>query len=810
MLPHYVTVTLRNARRAPVTAAVGVLTLALGLTCFVVAYAFVAFWQSAERHFTHADSTYALTVSRASRDSGFSSAGSTGTPEQAAEHLRTDFPRLANVARAVVLDPDTMVASDARAVRLFGVAIDAEFLEIFDLPFVAGDARTALSRPRSVVITEEYAERLFGAADPLGRSLSIGNRVDATVTGVIGAVPEPSHMGRSVAAPLRFDLLASRDVLEALRATDPTATPPSWLTGPATTYLRLPEDGSLTVDSLRARLDGFARRHVPERRLESWDFEFGVMPVRELLPRSIDARLFPVDVGVSVSLVILTLGALVLAVACVNYANLAAARAVARTRDAGLRKALGARPRQIVLQHLAEAAVVTSAALLVALAVLGLAAPPLEAFWGVDVAASLFAGAGVWVLLAVVVTATLTAGAYPAFVLSRFGPAQALRGRGGRHALSPWLVGAQFAVASFLLITVTITSLQNAALARSAAGPADPLVVIENPSLATGVSAETLRRELERLPHVEAVTELFVLPWEARAVNLIGRAGDPDAPLHRVMAEYVGYDFFDAFDAEVLAGRTFSREHGEDVPEPGRPMNVVVDRALLDQLGFASPQEAVGQELSMGGVLRIIGVVEQSRFSITRRYGTSTIYRLQMPSTFNAVVRISPDDVAGALAGIDATWQRLAPDVAIRRHFLEDLFDEAYATFGRIGRTVTALAVIAFVISVTGLFGMATWAASRRRHEIAVRKTQGASTRRMIGMLLAGFAKPIVIANLIAWPVAYAVGRAYLDVFIEPIRLTPAPFVLAAVVALGTAGLAVLGQTLRAARARPADVLRAE
>ena len=173
-------------------------------------------------------------------------------------------------------------------------------------------------------------------------------------------------------------------------------------------------------------------------------------------------------------------------------------------------------------------------------------------------------------------------------------------------------------------------------------------------------------------------------------------------------------------------------------------------------------------------------------------------------------MRVAGDDVAGALQRIDALWNNLAPNVPIKRRFLDDVFEQAYQTFARINGVVTFLALVAFLISTAGLVGMATLATSRRMREIAVRKVHGARTGQMAAMLLTSFAKPVVIANLFAWPIAYLAGRAYLDMFAYSIPLTPLPFLFCLAITLAIACLAVAGQTLRAAGTRPADMLRAE
>lgn len=677
MLTHYFALAVRNLRRSPVAASINVLTLALGLVSLVTAYAYVSFWSRAERQFENADRIQLLTVSMAAADGTFIETASPHTPEQAAAYLREDFPAVEKIARAITIDRKQAVASDAHAMRLVALGVDPELLEIFALPFVAGDARTALREPRSVVLTEEYAQRLFDGANPIGQHVVLGNKVDATVTGVVGAIAEPSHLGRTPNAPMRFDLLASMDIREALVADMLPAefrrmVANGWLSRDGFTYLLLPREGLSTSD-LSARLSDFAARHVPEQARTQRSYEFGLMPLRDVLT----TREFQ-NTGLTLGTLLLVLGGLVLGVACVNYANLATARAAGRTREVSVRKALGAPPRQILLQSLFEAGVLTAAALAVAIALFLLAGPLLEALLQVDLAPTLFDGLGIWPFLAVLVAgATLAAGAYPAFVLSRVRPATALAAatvRLGSKLFSLLLVGAQFAVAGFLLVVVTIVTLQNAELARTGLGvTSDPLVVIENPRTVTDVDAATLRAELTRLPAVRGVTETAQVPWEMVAWTPVGSSPDPASPTHRVMLRQVGLDFFEVFDIGLLAGRVFDHDRdrsdaGNSAGEPTpREPAVVVDRTFVEIFGFGSPEQALDQPIywrvttptgSSTNTMRIIGVVEDRAFSVGG-FGTSgaMMYQLNAGSFGNdvTIARIAKTDVAGALADIRRT-----------------------------------------------------------------------------------------------------------------------------------------------------------
>ena len=849
MFEHYLAVALRNLRGAPFASAVSVITLAVGLVCFVTAYAFVGFWGGAEQHFSKAADTYVLTVTITGPNaSGLNNLPR--APEPAAEQIRIDYPAIDKVAQAVVIDRVTMVASGGQAVRLFGVAVDPEFLEIFDLPFLAGDAVSAFAAPRSVILTREAAVRLFGGDDALGENVVVGNTVDATVTGVIDAIPEPSHFGRSAGAALPFDLLASRDVLDAVRG--PRAGPPGtgWFQfGNAITYLYLPASGALTADALAAQLDGFAARHVPAQMLEDTDWSFGVLPVSKLLSGTDDFF----DTGLSFTAVLVLLGGLVLGVACVNYANLATARAARRVREIGVRKAIGASPRQIAVQNLFEAGLLVAASLLVALAGFVVAQPLVKALLGTELDATFFSSFGAWPALgALLVGVTLAAGAYPAFALSRVRPVSALataQARLGSPLFSMLLVGTQFAVASFLLITVTIISMQNVEMRRTALSAiADPLLIIENPARTTKVTSATLRERLDALPQVRGVTEMQSTPWESLMTTTVTETPDPQSPQKAVVTRPVGFDFRGvrraaprrarlrsrarrrraaprAHGTRRSAGRPASGRRGRSDPAGraslGRPAAAAEHRRRSRIRGRprcharASRRQAHvpsgAPDAPPQPPMRIIGVVEERTFSFfkTPMATAGAMYVVANDLQFT-VARFAATDIDAALRGIDGAWKELAPNVAIRRRFVDEIFEGAYARYLRVTQLFGALAVTAFAICIAGLFGMATFVAGRRRREIGVRKTLGGSTTQMIALLLGSFSRPVLVANVLAWPAGYFAARAYLNQFPESVPITPWPFVASVAITILIAWLAVAGQTLRAARTTPAEVLRQE
>ena len=894
MLGHYFTIALRSLRRAPLTATVNVVALALGLASFVIAYGIVTFWDKSERHFPNVDRTYVVTADLQALNGSIRTGVSPTTNRLYADYLKAEFTDLEAVARTQTMSNEGGVNAGDVNERMFIVGADAAFLEIFDLPFVKGDAKNALRDPNSVVITQDAAKRLFGTDDVLDRTITLGSVLDVTVKGVIGEIPEPSYFGHSPAATVRFDVLSSWDTLDgigaATRARDarrkaaqapaggappnaPSATAPpqsaqpqgalpangqsggqqaggQQANGPAapsaanappppenwlgnyccTTYIMLALNSKLTAKTLSAQLKAFGERHVPAGQAALVQLDFGAEPITSLIVAQLNGQLLP-GAPVSITTVLLVLGGLVLAVACVNYANLATAQAVRRAREVGLRKALGAGRYRVMAQYLAEAGVLAAAAAAFAFAAVALAAPALHEAVGVDLTLALGDNVGFWIFVVGLLAAvTLAGGAYPAFVLSRVPPVVALRV--GRTRLGPrfagmLLVGLQFAAASFLMIVVLVMFAQSRDLERTGLGStSDPIVVVSNFQQFSGVDSALLHGELARLPQVTAVGETASAPWTLE-VSLIGFARTPEDSSEFVggYINTVGYDYFSTLGIRILAGRAFDREHADDAVtdaflDASRTPGAIIDESLSRQLGFATPQDAVDQVIYVPERItrtqgepaqptRVVGVVENKPLHLRGSGTTANVYYLRQNLPFK-LVRVSARDVPGGLAAIDALWKRLSPQTSISRKFMDDMFNQNYENFARISQVFGGLAFLAVAISVIGLFGMAIQVVGRRVHEIGVRKSVGARTGQIVAMLLGHFSKPVVIANLVAWPLGYLAAQKYLEIFSHRVPLTPVPFLLSLGLALAVAWAAVVGQALRAARVSPATVLRAE
>jgi putative ABC transport system permease protein len=826
MFRNYLGPAFARIAKAPFTSIANILTLALGLACFIAAFGIATYWQSADSYHAKSKQTYVVGQSNTFANQPAMPLNAMST-WLLAKYLRQDFPELQYAVRARG-NTEMAVAAGANKLMLNQAIVDPEFLTIFDLDFVSGDPRKALSQPNSVVLTEETAARLFGNMPALGRPLIVDGKDQVSVTGVIRSVRQPSFMGSDADAVLRFDYLRDWASSPQGAAVDKLDSSASMLSLLPFTFVVLPEN--MSADALNAKLPSFIERRISAADRSRAKTIMQAFPLAELKTFNLDRTLFASS-GVSTSAVgaLLALAALTLAIACVNYANLATAQATGRAKEVGMRRVLGAGTLRVMGQAWLEAIVLTTLAAGVALAVLVLAAPVIKASMGIDLLYFLSGGiAGLGVIAALVVFVAFVAGAYPALALSHVRPAAALqsgKSRSGSKVMTRILVAIQFASAGFLLILVTVTQLQRKHLEETVLAPRGSPVIVLNDLMRAGIDYATLEQRLSSQPGIEVVSVADIPPWST-LYNGTGFSRSPDASAAPMgaMVKSIGHDYHKAFNLPLLAGRTFERDRDTRpvslFARNGPPIfDVIIDRQMSGSLGFDTPEAAVGETVYMptsitGGAarpIRVIGVTEtettmietQGGRGIVYTYGPRALWGEQRP-----IIRVAPGKTAAALDSINRVFGELAPNIPPQIRFYDEQFEQGYRQYGRVSELFILLASTAFIIASIGLLGIAVHVASKRRHEIALRKTLGSSAARVVRLLLTDFSQPVLIGNLIAWPLAWIAAETYLKAFSNRIELSPVPFIISLAITLAIAWGATIGVVLRAATQRPADVLR--
>jgi putative ABC transport system permease protein len=724
----------------------------------------------------------------------------------AAGHLMLDFPEFEGVAR---LARSSRWVGRAEASTWERVAwADPEFFDVLPFPVLAGDPVAALHDPGGLVLTRRMARKYFGVDAPIGETLLVqAPSGDAPlfatphpmqVRAVLHDIPRRTHLEQ-------FEIFASgRAAWSPLTLADQNPSPALifW------TYARLP--AGVSPDRTRDGLEAFSARHYP-----------GSLGRRFRLERLQDLHL--TDAARAVNRQIAAVAVLIVVIAAINFVTLMTARAVRRAIEVGVRKSIGARRRDLMVQFMGEAMIHVLAAMLIAMMIVGLTLPAVNAFLGRSIAFDFVADPALAVaILGAAVLTGLIAGVYPAVVLSSFAPVTALKGSGrqraGSAAVSHGLVVVQFAV----LITLIIVS---ATIYRQSSFALQNLLQLNQDQIVYTDCEPGFKQRLAELPGVSAVACI-----SDQALGFPTRTFVRDPVRGDVTINTAGADvgLFEIHGLQPLAGRFFSDDRGEDVvlagadADSGSQPSLVLNESAVRQLGFASPQEAIGRSIDwirpsaapQSGDLpqfrgsRIIGVVNDFTLTSIRTPVEPTMYFVDPASTIHLFARLQGRPLPETLQAIDALWRSTGQVRPIQLDFLGDTMRQTYRDVRIQGGIIGASAGLAIVIACLGLFALAAFTAERRTKEIGVRKVMGASSVEVVRLLLWQFTKPVLWANVVAWPLAYWATAQWLNGFAYRVSLPLWLFLAASIVAVLIAWAAVAAKAWLAASAKPASALQ--
>ncbi|WP_374406402.1 ABC transporter permease [Pelagerythrobacter sp.] len=792
----------RSLTRHKLYAALNIGGLGLGIAVFLVLGLYVRFETSFEEWLPDSDEIYVVQTEWKAPGQPF-----TGrfhwTMGGLLDQLREDFPGLVG---ARIQGNGAIVLRDGNAVAEDAARVDETFFDVFDLPMVAGQGRGALSDPGNILLSEATARRYFGDGEAVGRSMTLttdGETRAYRVAGVFADLPANTD--------LEFTILT--------RMPDQVDTQYwyNWGSTSVQTFVRFPAREA--ADALDEQMPGFVARRGAASFGDNANEDMGI----NLLPLE-SMHLTPEGrESASRKLTVTTLGLvglLTLLIAIVNYVNLATSRAALRAREVAMRKVLGADRRALIRQFLTEATATAALAALIGLILAEVSLPLINAAGGLELSITYLGTGGVILPLALLVLIVgLIAGAYPAFMLSGYRAAAVLastRSPGGGRAgtrVRQALVVFQFALAIAFMIGTAVLFAQTQHLRNADLGyQRDGLLLVRSLAWAEDPALRrSLLRGFAEIPSVRSVTVSDSVAGGTgyNNVDSFGTDSEPPISMRRVAT---GPDFFETYGTRVLAGRPFgSAQRMDDSTdlEWEEPRNILVNRTLARTLGYDDPAEAVGQQLGHGAPPRtIVGVVEDMRFLSPREPLDPTYYtyyseEVDVPV---ATLRFSGDPRA-VIKAAQAVWQRTAPQAPFEAETGVQSLQQFYEADDRAMRLFAIGAGLAVLIGVVGLWGLASFNTARRVKEIGVRKSLGASAGDIVKLLVGQFLRPVVIANLIAWPLAFFAMQRWLAGFADRIALSPVYFIGASLLAVAIAVLTVLGQSLRASRTAPAWAL---
>jgi putative ABC transport system permease protein len=705
------------------------------------------------------------------------------------------------------------------------VFADPTFFDVFDLPLVAGDKRTAIADTSSIVISEAMAKKYFGQTRALGETLTVvtdGTPRNYRVSAVLRDLPENTHLKIGFIAFLSEQVLpGSAEYLDEWNATN------------YATYVRLAEPSA--AEALNGQMDAFLQRRSPE--VAEW-VQFRLEPLTSLHFAAEQMGAFKPGTDRRFVRMLQIIGVLTLLLAVINYVNLSTARAVLRAREVALRKAFGATRGALVGQFLIEAVVVSLIAGLISIALVELTLPLVNSALGKELELDYFGSGGVVLLfLPIVLAVGLAAGFYPALVISRYQPAAVLAASrapgGGRMAalVREVLVVTQFAVSIALLICTAVVFAQADFVRRSDLGfRRTQLIMVKRLDDEKIVAQRNpLMEAFRRVPGVEAVTISGRSPGNGGvgASSSFTRPGLVMEEPPSLSWEMVGDGYFDTYGLRMAAGRKFSTANRlddlmgleeDDQTLSQRGLNVILNQAAAKAMQFKSPQDAIGKVIRPGAEgpqLRVVGVAEDASYGSPRDPVPPVLYVKQaMTGAFwgnpeiGVRYRGNPEVV---MPQLEAAWRQvIGSGTPFEAETVEAALNTFYEPDDQRGRLITLGAAVAAVIGCLGLYGLAAFTSERRTKEIGIRKVLGASTSDVFRLLVGQFLRPVIIANLIAWPIAYVLMREWLNGFVQRVDLSPVYFVGATLLALLVALLTVTGQALKVARSDPGYALRYE
>jgi putative ABC transport system permease protein len=829
MWRNYLTVGYRALTKNRTYALINIAGLAIGLAACLMILLYVRYETSYDSWLPDAGRVYQVQSVHTDPETGEVSRLQ-GTHGIIAGPLAKDFPQIEAITRADGAAPVFLQGGQATFAPM--VLADESFFKILQVPFLHGDPANALKGMDSLVISRTEAERRFGGVNAVGKTVTAvrrGEQYALRVTGVFEDVPRNSHMNLTMVG----------------RMSDRDAEGCGWGCINGSVYLKLKPGAD--PEAIHRQMPAWEKRNIPPQDVggtkvsEGDAFDWRLVKVSDVHLSGAEGE--PERPGndrrtiVTFSIVAF----LILAMATVNFVNLATARASQRSREVALRKVLGANRRQLIVQFLAESILLTGVALLLALALVELLLPSLSAFLGADLSIAYFGAGGVLLpAFGLLLLVGLAGGLYPAFYLSRYQPAAVLRANKssseptGSGRLRGALVVGQFAISIGLIVcTVVVYSQTSFARTTDPGYKREGIIQVGNMTRAAVVDqTETVIRELGRVEGVKAVAGTNITVASGTTLNT--RIQVPGRANLLTIGWYgTSPEFLDTMGIKLLAGRKLSRSFANDngklpyEPEEAvaaaeqalarRGLNVVVNALAARQMGFRTPAEAIGKQIKAAQLgeaagllpLTIVGVVEDSRFRSIREPVEPMIFQ-DLGYYRSLVLRYDSADPEALMRRVEAVWKRLAPEVPFEAEFADAELAELYLTDSARAQAFAGFALLAILIACLGLFGLAAFTAERRTREIGIRKVFGARVRDIVRLLAWQFSKPVVIANLIAWPVAWWVMRDWLNGFDARIALTPGPFLLAGLLALVIALGTISGHAIRVARMNPIHALRYE
>ena len=809
MLKNYLLVAFRNLMRHRAYSFINIAGLAVGIACCILILLFIQDELRYDRFHDKADRIY--DVLRETRSEGQRQIVPR-TSGALRDVLVNDFPEVEEATRVIIRGVAVQYEQEGLQRRF--ALVDPSFFVMFNFPFVRGDAETIVQDPGSIAISERLAEQFFGREDPMGKVLTFYDQYygrSFVIRGIMKDVPIQSTM--------QFDMLVttnapnmSREVWDVWRPTG------GW--GHVVNYVLLKEGVDEKV--VEAKLEDVIVQHMGEEIARTSTYYLQPL-TRAYLYSMADYDMAWRDFSGDIQSIYLmgVIAGFILLIACINFMNLATARSVRRAREVGLRKVVGAHRFQVMGQFLGEAVLMSALAMIIALILAMLAMPYFITLSGkAHLSLVLLGEPHILVgMVGLVVLVGLLAGSYPAFFISAFEPVETVKGSFKTGSRGAWirehLVVMQFALSILLIIGTFVVFQQMEFIRNQTLGYGkDPIIFTNIFSVERGLNKnrktrlvnryQVVKQEMLKHPNVVKVSA-FSRPLGRKMhgqLQVFVAEGHVGENLQMQILN-IDDEFLSLFDIELIEGRNFSLDMPTDMATA-----YILNESAVKQLGWDDP---VGKSFGLEDEGKVIGVVKDFHFSSLHTRIGALALRMNTPSFGSLGIQVRAENIEETVAFVEGVWKKFMVAYEPPRYqFMEEWFDRNYQDERRVSKMATIFAGLAIFLACLGLLGLVSYAVEQRTKEIGVRKVMGATISGVMVLLSKDFVKMVLIANVIAWPVAYFAVTRWLQGFAYHIDVSFMPFALAGVLALAIAVGTVSFQAWKAAQANPVDAIKYE
>ena len=799
MIKNYIKVAFRSLKKHKAFSVINILGLSVGLTCCILIGLYIKEEMSYDKFHKDSDNIYRFTREFLSPD-GTTSLHLSSLAPAFSPLLREFYPNeIEKVGRYVTFSGTVSYEDKLFNEPNFGFA-DPEVVEILTFDVIEGDLLKALSEPGSVVISETMANKYFGNEDPIGKTIKYASQADLIVKGIYRDMPDNSSA--------QIDMMADFGVVEAFFG-GREAVMRNFGSNSFKTIFTLKEGGRTA--EIERRFEEFLIASMGENAPG-----FTALHIQKFTDVHLNSDLDDekgLNSDITYVYIFMSIAALILAIACINYMNLATARSASRAKEVGMRKVFGAAKGSLINQFLIESIILVLFAVLAAIGATALILPFFRQFTDLSLPFSLVEN---WDIILIILGFALTigvlAGSYPAFYLSSFRPLKVLKGKlttGAKSGgLRKVLVVVQFTISVMLIVSTLVVFQQlNYMQNKSLGYDRDQMMILGASSQIRG-QYETFKNELRNILGVKAVGGSSRVP-SGQLLDSQGAQAEVNGEMAptpvTIKVLSVDPDFIPTYQMELVGGRNFTKDYSRD------SANFILNEKSVAVIGWASAEEAVGKPMSYSGVRgTVIGVAKNFHFE-SLQSEISPIILVNRPNSMRSLsIKIEGSNIKQSISQVEALYGKFSPNAPINYNFLDDRFEVLYNSETQRSQLFTIFSGLAIFLACLGLFGLASFTVAQRSKEISIRKVLGASVNQIVGILSKEFVILIIVSMALAFPVAWYFMGDWLSGYAYRIDLSWLPFAVAAIIAGAIAFVTIGTQTFKAAVTNPADRLRDE